>query len=293
MTNQRSIALQISCVATVFLIPFLFVNYGSADVETARMMSSIFLIGELICYGLWLALFTRSTVYIICLMPLGVAMFRFFLSVLGGLFAGAIGHGDTANMIAALWFGNPLSFITQIAVLIYLLPQFLSFWSPGVLSGTRFESLTRSSTSRQQVGRFGAAARQQEIAPTGGVVHIYNLEDMEKYFEKVAGLEGFAFYTDEWLPYYHNLPQNHATELLGVRLQELKSHFSEVAHECDLEETQRIIMETEHFTIFIGPVSDQFFGLFIFNRNLPLESCSSKLNVMINSVKSYLSTRYV
>ena len=50
------------------------------------------------------------------------------------------------------------------------------------------------------------------------MLQIYTLEDIPKFFEKVAGLEGYAIYTNEGLLFCHNLDEEQRVERLGVRV---------------------------------------------------------------------------
>ncbi|GAB4322679.1 MAG: hypothetical protein Kow0059_17810 [Candidatus Sumerlaeia bacterium] len=294
LTIQRPVLFFLMCSATVFLVPFLFSGFRPVDPETVRFIGLYVLIAELLCYGLWLALFTRSNPVILIAVPLALAAYRLSLAVIGALYISLMNYGTPSTALFVLWFGNPLAVLLQVLVILYMLPYVLAVSAPGVLAGTRFENLlvvggaADWSSARLQGNPVGT-----EIVPSGGMLQIFGVDDIPRYFRKVAGLEGFAIFTSEGLLFIHDLARSPEVELLGVRLHSLWSGLEPMMKDCDLDPPRRLALETETFTVLVSPISAHFWSLFLFNKNVSLDNCHNKVQLLVNSARRFLDSRYI
>lgn len=292
---QRPMLFFFMCCATVFLMPFLFMVSEPMDADEVSLVGVVLLLGEVAAYALWIGLFTQVNLIILAAVPVGLAIGRMLLAALGAVYVNLMGIGPGGDAFMVLWLGQPLAVVLQVLVFIFVLPYFLAVMAPGVLTDTIFESIIGHESPHAAPVEKPAAASpaNKDITPTGGVLQIYTLEDIPKFFEKVAGLEGYAIYTNEGLLFCHNLDEEQRVERLGVRVQQCLDSMRTTAHDCDLEEPSRLILESDNFSMFLTPITPHFWGLFIFNKNVSLDNCHGKIKVLANSVKSFFTTRYV
>lgn len=292
---QRPYMFLFLCCVTVFLMPFLFSGINAVDDGSAGLVGVILLFSEVAAYALWIGLFTRFNMILLTAVPVGLAILRLLLAVAGGVYVNAVGSGDGGDVIMKFWFGLPLAVILQVVVFIYALPYLLAMIAPGVLADTSLEDIVGGDEPEPASAPPAPAARERstDITPAGGLLQIYTLEDIPKYFDKVAGLEGFAIYTSEGLLFCHDLPQDQQVERLGVRLQNSLTAMQLMAVDCELEAPKRVILETENFTMFLSTITPHFWGIFIFNKNVPLDNCHLKIKLLADSAKQFFSSRYV
>jgi hypothetical protein len=138
--------------------------------------------------------------------------------------------GNLGSALMSLWVGSPLVMFLQVVVLVTVLPVALSVFAPGFLGPRALARMTQwdremAKLARSQLGPVSPprrAANKRENLPqerdhsaTSAAPFLYSYTDLERYMEKVIGVEGFVILNDEGLPVWSRAPWQIGIEDLG------------------------------------------------------------------------------
>ena len=194
--------------------------------------------------------------------------------------------------ILYLWLGNPISIILQIVLMCLLLPHFLIDFAPGLL-GEKIAQFFEKEQSGTTVPSFREhRVVLSQMTPGATIYNVYSFPELEAQISKCIGLEGFLIYTDEGLIVWRHLNLNIDTERLVVRLYHLSENMKQSIGAMGLAHTNKIIVETDEHLIFNGFVDSVFGFVLIFNVSIPEEEINRRIDLLSESIKVFLKTRY-
>jgi hypothetical protein len=125
---------------------------------------------------------------------------------------------------AWFWVGSPIALALQLTIIVLMLPFCLHAWAPGFLNTRSLEQITGwklRSLSTRQASANASEAIEKQVVPAeeislepllnpsvSSAMHpfIYSFADLERYYEKVVGLEGFVILSGEGLIIWTRLP---------------------------------------------------------------------------------------
>jgi predicted regulator of Ras-like GTPase activity (Roadblock/LC7/MglB family) len=123
-------------------------------------------------------------------------------------------------------------------------------------------------------------------------VRLYSFQELENYFHKIIGLEGFVLYSHEGLVVWKDLQIDLDVESLVARYKNYNAGIDWVTQECGLGQSMRFIVETQHHFLINIHVATGFFLLLVFNNQLPLSDIVHRIGIMVRSIQAFLASRY-
>ncbi len=274
---------------TLFLLPFFFTPMPPLPTHT--MLFPVVAL-EFLLYFLYIRVNTKQTILgptFVCSFVLVVG--RWIICLIDGLLFSLFNPDFLASNIGALWVGNPVSALLQMFVILTFVPHLAVRFAPGFLGETARSILSQSSSLPVQK----SVSQKPELptaTPLGGLVRVYSFQELEDYFHKIIGLEGFVLYSDEGLVVCKNLQINLDVEGLVARYYNFNSGIEWVTQSHGLGQPTRITVETQNHYLFNIQVTSQFFLLLIFNNQLPLLDIVHRIQIMVRSVQAFLASRY-
>jgi predicted regulator of Ras-like GTPase activity (Roadblock/LC7/MglB family) len=276
----------------VFLLPFL-VMPMLGQPPVGALLVPLVLVFEVIAYFLYVSIgkeTTETLPFMIC--GALTALFRFVVSLTGALYLAALGRGGVGGNLLNLWVGYPLSVLLQMGVLLLLLPHVIVLVAPGMLAEASREKMESAPRLAPQLSSQSAAAIHTDAIPLGGFVRAYNYEELENFFQKIVGLEGFVLFSDEGLVVWKNLQMRLDVDALVVRYQMLDRQMGNLTRQSGLQKVQRWVVQTREHIICCTALGSQFYLLVFFTTQLSLADIVSKLDVIVRTAQEMLNTRY-
>jgi predicted regulator of Ras-like GTPase activity (Roadblock/LC7/MglB family) len=275
---------------TLFLLPFLFVSMPSLPTQT-MLFPMVAL--EFLLYLLYIRISAKHA-------ALGPAFVLSFVLVVGrwvvcladGLLLSLFNPNFLVSNIGALWVGNPFSALLQIFVILTFVPHLVVRFAPGVLGDASRTLLFENSARLPGSGAVNEKPELPTATPLDGLVRVYSFTELEDYFHKIIGLEGFVLYSAEGLVMCKDLQINLDVEGLVARYQYFSSGIEQVTHAHGLGLPVRAVVETRKHYLFNIQVSSQFFLLLVFNNQLPLPDIVHRIRIMVRSIEAFLALRY-
>ena len=275
---------------TIFLLPFFFTPMPPLPTHT--MLFPVVAL-EFLLYFLYISVNTKQTDLgpaFVCSFVLVVG--RWIICLIDGLLFSLFNPDFLASNIGALWVGNPVSALLQMFVILTFVPHLAVRFAPGFLGEAARSLLLRSSDS---VSVQKSARERPELptaTPLGGLVRVYSFQELEDYFHKIIGLEGFVLYSEEGLIVCKDLQIDLDVEGIVARYYNFNSGIEWVTQSHGLGKPIRITVETQNRYLFNIQVTSQFFLLLIFNNQLPLLDIVHRIQIMVRSVQAFLASRY-
>jgi predicted regulator of Ras-like GTPase activity (Roadblock/LC7/MglB family) len=292
IVTPRNTLLILFGVAIVFLIPF-FAMRTPQEMIFSPLLVPLVVLFEVILYFIYIS-FRRETIEIVPYIVLAVlvVLFRFAASLLGAFFLAVQAQGHLGNDLLQLWIGRPVSVLLQIAVIMLLLPHVVALTAPGMLVKDDREKLSKESLSVEESESVSAFALVSEATPLGGFVRTYDFTELQDYFRKVVGLEGFVLTNDEGLIIWQDLQIRLDIDTLVVRYQLFDREMGRLTKQFGLQKLYRWVLQTrEHFICYVA-LGSTFSLLLFFNTQLSLAEIASKLDMLVRTVLELLNTRY-
>jgi predicted regulator of Ras-like GTPase activity (Roadblock/LC7/MglB family) len=275
----------------LFLIPFFFVSMPLLPTETV-LFPIVAL--EFLLYLLYIRVSAKQRDLgpaFACSFVLLVG--RWIVCLIDGLLFSLFNPDFLTSNIGAIWVGNPISALLQMFVILTVMPHLVVRFAPGILGEAERNLSLAGSSSPSGQRAAGEKTELPAATPLGGLVRLYSFQELENYFHKIIGLEGFVLYSQEGLVVWKDLQIDLDVESLVARYKNSNSGIERVTQECGLGQSMRFIVETQnHFLINIH-VAKGFFLLLVFNNQLPLSDIVHRVGIMVRSIQAFLASRYL
>lgn len=274
----------------IFLLPFFFTPMPPLPTHT--MLFPVVAL-EFLLYFLYIRVSARQASLgstFVCSFILVVG--RWVICMIDGLLFSLFNPDFLMSNIGALWVGNPLSALLQMFIILTFAPHVAVRLAPGFLGETARSILLQSTGGTRLQRPVNEKAELPTATPMGGLVRLYSFQEIEDYFHKVIGLEGFVLYNEEGLVVCKDLQINLDAEGLVARYQNFNSGIVWVTQAHGLGQPMRVIVEAQSRYVFNVQVTSQFFLLLIFNDQLSLLDILHKVKILVRSVEAFLVSHY-
>lgn len=123
------------------------------------------------------------------------------------------------------WMGSPFALALQMIVIALALPVALHSWAPGFLNENSLTRLGKYTTDLS--GQLSSAKSEPKRQEAHAADHaqsaamqpfIYEFEELERYYNKVIGLEGFVILSNEGLIIWERMPWRDQSAAMSGRL---------------------------------------------------------------------------
>jgi hypothetical protein len=282
----------LSSGAVIVLIPFLTMPLVEEQ-SPSPLLVPLVVVFEIIVYFLYVSFrkeITDVLPYIICAVL--VALFRFLTSLLGGFYLAVIGHGGVSDNVLRLWAGHPVSVMLQIGAVLLVLPHVIAVTAPGMLTESSRRRLMMMPPAVEEPRSTPAQAGVSEVAPVGGFVRVYSFRELESFFRKIVGLEGFVLFSDEGLIVWKDLQMRLDVDTLIVRYRLFDNDMGRVTKHAGLQTVYRWILQSREHIICHIALKSSFSLLLFFNTQLSLAEVAAKIDLLSRTAQELLNTRY-
>ena len=225
-----------------------------------------------------------------------LALFRAFMCLIAGMLAALFEIRSTTGAwesFVLIWLTNPVSLLLQMLVIALATPHILMEIAPGLLGPRLTDLLRMEQVAMKSVSSSSDATTAPPTAtPAGGAYLVYSFEELDAQLIKTVGLEGFIIYSSEGVVVWKNLHINIDTDRLVIEVRELLDKTGSLTGTIGLDSVLSVIFQTHNHILFNGIMDDRFGYILIFNTKLPIPEIYGRVEVITESIKLFLSSRY-
>lgn len=231
---------------------------------------------------------------------ISIVIVRFLIAAVASLALALPGDVATDEALFRTWVGNPIGTLIQGLVLAVTFPHLLATIAPSFLSERGLRVLTESiSGGEENVSPLAEPVflgEQTQFlaskAVVSGSVQLFSYDELQAFFRKAPGLEGFLIYSAEGLVQWRDIPFKLDADEFAARLMTSLDGTGALVEGFGLTRMRNLVIEAKEHLIFSVSLNGNFGLVLIFSSHTSPEECWSRVSNLSKSAREFLEWKY-